>query len=98
MELFSKSKWIWAKNSKSVDDYVEFVFDFVSGNGKCFDKILTDKNMINVSLSMKGYLYDALLRNGKFNDFILGDIKNIYGNMQSFVAQIQFSYATARNI
>ncbi len=51
-------------------------------NEELINKILTDKNMITATLSMRTFLYDALLKFGdKYKDYIIDDIKVRYKKM-----------------
>ena len=49
------------------------------GNDKLNKNLLTKEKMIDVSLSMIYFYYEALLRSGKNEKIIINDIKNKFG-------------------
>ena len=52
------------------------------GDADLAHKIVTDKSLIPVTLSMNTFYYDALLSFGdKYSTFVIDDIKRKYGNM-----------------
>lgn len=52
------------------------------GDEQLAQRMITDKNMIPATLSMKAFVYDALLLFGdKYKAYILQDIKDTYGKM-----------------
>lgn len=52
------------------------------GNDELLEKIIKDENMITASLSMRCFLYDALLTNkDKYSNYIIEDIKMRYKKM-----------------
>ena len=52
------------------------------GDEKLAEEIASGEGMISVTLSMNAFKYDALMTFGdKYNDYILADIRRIYGNM-----------------
>ncbi len=52
------------------------------GNEDLAERIIKEKEMISATLSMRAFLYDALLTFGdKYKDFILQDILDRYGKM-----------------
>lgn len=52
------------------------------GNEKLLDSLINDKDLIEASLSMRGFVYDALMMCGsKYNDYIINDIKTRYKKM-----------------
>lgn len=49
---------------------------------KMLDALINDKELIEASLSTRGFVYDALLMNGeKYNSYIIEDIKKRYKKM-----------------
>lgn len=51
-------------------------------NGTVAEKITSDDTLICATLSMKTFVYDALLKcNGKYKQYVLDDIKSTYGKM-----------------
>lgn len=48
------------------------------GDDSLIDKIANDKNMIPATLSTLPFVYDVLLKDKKYIDFIVNDIKNKY--------------------
>lgn len=52
------------------------------GDKDLAERILADKNMIPATLSMKTFIYDALLSLGKdYNAYIITDIRKVWGKM-----------------
>ena len=52
------------------------------GNDELIEKLSKSEEMVEASLSVRGFVYDALLtKKGKYEDFIIDDIKNRYQKM-----------------
>lgn len=51
------------------------------GDNSIREKIINDKNMISATLSTLPFVYDALLKEKKYCDFVLKDIKEKYKHM-----------------
>lgn len=52
------------------------------GNDDLMEKLINDKKMIKATLSMRCFLYDALLtKKEKYSSYIINDIKTIYKKM-----------------
>ena len=57
------------------------------GNAALAEKVAECKNMTPATLSMKPFVYDALLTEGdKYKNFIIEDIKRVYGAMLDYGA------------
>ncbi len=83
--FYDKKKGVYKLSSLS-DKYSQLanslaVLIGLKGKELC-EKILSDENMIEASLSARAFLYDALLETDKnYKTFILNDIRNKYGKM-----------------
>lgn len=52
------------------------------GDEQLAERMLSDSDMISATLSMKAFVYDALLLfGGKYREYILQEIRETYGNM-----------------
>ena len=52
------------------------------GDERLLDKLINDKSLIEASLSVRGFIYDALLiKEEKYKDYIINDIKTRYKKM-----------------
>lgn len=71
--------------SDKVDKYSQFANSLALliglGDDSIREKIISDKNMIPATLSTLPFVYEALLKEKKYSDFVLNDIKAKYKYM-----------------